>query len=331
MKSLLKGRNEAPLNRLHAAVEESPSPPPNLEPEEFTPDGLESQFFNRSPFVGEQFQRARRPSPFSGFRTAAESTPVLSRNPFVETSPARRPGDHSSSARSRTKSPVMTGAVSTVLSSRVIEELKREQAIESRMKPDMDKYKNIKHARDIWYITSSLAPSSTDNFFSEPVDGLHVLPDTGAVENVCGAKWAQKAVKLMHALALPYEIWQQPPRTHGGVGEGRTISRWKIKVPMSVGKRHYDYIADVVEGPSSGIPALMGTNDMSKLDVHYSVKTGAFIIPGPGGLDLGASPGTEIIQMRREGMHHHWFCQSLTICAKPGIIYPWRRSSTGTK
>ena len=46
---------------------------------------------------------------------------------------------------------------------------------------------------------------------------------------------------------------------------------------------------------------------MAALDVHYSVRDGTFIIPGPGGLNLAASPGTEIVPMRRIDEKHHWF------------------------
>ena len=76
---------------------------------------------------------------------------------------------------------------------------------------------------------------------------------------------------------------------------------------MSIGNQKYTYIADVLDGPSAGIPALMGVRDMSALNIHVSVRDGSFVIPGPGGLNIGASPGTEIIQMRRAGEAKHWF------------------------
>lgn len=40
---------------------------------------------------------------------------------------------------------------------------------------------------------------------------------------------------------------------------------------------------------------------MSRLNGFYSVRAGAFVIPGPGGLDIGASLGTGIVQVRRKG------------------------------
>ena len=70
---------------------------------------------------------------------------------------------------------------------------------------------------------------------------------------------------------------------------------------MTLGRRSYVYTADVLEG--SNVPALMGLLDMSKLDVHYSVRTGSFIIPGPGGVNLQASPGTTEVNMNRDT---HW-------------------------
>ena len=141
----------------------------------------------------------------------------------------------------------------------------------------------------------------TSAFASPDAKGLYILPDTGAVGNLCGSSWAQNAVQHMRRAKLPFNVHQQPhPKTHGGVGQGASMSHWQIEIPMTPGKRPYVYTVDVVEGASANVPALTGTTDMSKLDVYYSVRTGSFVIPGPGGIDLGASPGTEIVQMRRK-------------------------------
>ena len=40
------------------------------------------------------------------------------------------------------------------------------------------------------------------------------------------------------------------------------------------------------------LPFLFGMADMKNVDAHYNCGSGSFIIPGPGGLKLGASPGT---------------------------------------
>ena len=140
----------------------------------------------------------------------------------------------------------------------------------------------------------------------DPGNGLHVLPDTGAVGNVCGETWANKAVNICERLRLPYKcIRLNNPRGHNGVGNGAVKCSWVISIPLSIGKRSYTYTADVLPCPS--VPALMGVQDMAALDVHYSVRAGTFIIPGPGGLNLAASPGTEIVPMKRIDEKHHWF------------------------
>ena len=80
---------------------------------------------------------------------------------------------------------------------------------------------------------------------------------------------------------------------------------------MALVKKLFTYVADVIP---TNIPGLLGCRDMAKLDVHYSVKTGSFVLPGLGGLNIQASPGTEIIPMTREGEWCHWFlpcCQHL--------------------
>ena len=142
--------------------------------------------------------------------------------------------------------------------------------------------------------------------FQAPGPGLHILPDTGAVKNVCGEAWANQAVHECERLGLPYKVQKlRQPRGHNGVGNGAVSCEWTISVPCSVGKRTFTYTADVI--PSPNVPALLGLRDMSDLDVHISVKSGAFILPGPGGLKPAASPGTEIVAMRRTNEDHHWF------------------------
>ena len=55
------------------------------------------------------------------------------------------------------------------------------------------------------------------------------------------------------------------------------------------------------------VPALFGKRLMQDLCVHICVKTGRFIIPGPGGLNIEASPGTEMIQMLADPRPtEHW-------------------------
>ena len=123
---------------------------------------------------------------------------------------------------------------------------------------------------------------------SSPTDGIYVLPDTGAVGNVCGADWANVTYQKLKRLSLPVELKRLvPPHRHGGVGNGATFAKWMIRVPLTIGKHKYIYAADVLEGESSGVPALMGSRDMAELDIYSPVKRGSFAIPGPGGLNLG--------------------------------------------
>lgn len=154
------------------------------------------------------------------------------------------------------------------------------------------------------FVTWSM--STFDEGFTSPGPGLCVLPDTGAVGNVCGEAWAQQAVTECERLGLPYKATKlRVPRGHNGVGSGAVSCEWTISVPMPFGKRCFTYTADVI--PSPNVPALMGLHDMAALDVHFAVKSGTFIIPGPGGLRWNASPGTESVQMRRVSENHHWF------------------------
>ena len=62
-------------------------------------------------------------------------------------------------------------------------------------------------------------------------------------------------------------------------------------------------MADVFSSPAQDVPALMGIPGMAALGAFICCKTGNFILPGPGGLKIDASPGTTEINMDKEA---HW-------------------------
>ena len=78
---------------------------------------------------------------------------------------------------------------------------------------------------------------------------------------------------------------------------------FSISVPIAIGDRTHIYKADVLSSPAQDVPALMGIPDMAALGALICCKTGRFILPGPGGLELRASPGTTEVRMDKEA---HW-------------------------
>ena len=58
------------------------------------------------------------------------------------------------------------------------------------------------------------------------------------------------------------------------------------------------------DGRPNETPFLLGRRQQGELDVYIGVRSGQFIVPGPGGIKLELSPGTEVVQMLDKG---HWY------------------------
>ena len=82
---------------------------------------------------------------------------------------------------------------------------------------------------------------------------------------------------------------------------------------MTFGNRTVAMTAQVVNGE---VPFLIGIDWVRKQDVHICCATGRFILPGPGGLELKMSPGTESLQMIHKSQ---WM---LPINKKLDEVYP---------
>ena len=133
------------------------------------------------------------------------------------------------------------------------------------------------------------------------------MPDTGASQNVCGGRWAMEVHQEWKRRGLPCRIFQHPrPKPHCGVGNGQVESTYSISVPIALGDRNHIYTAGILGGGGEGVPALMGIPDMASLGAIIDCKRGKSLLPGPGGVQISASPGTSEVQMRRES---HWLLE----------------------
>ena len=132
---------------------------------------------------------------------------------------------------------------------------------------------------------------------------LRVLPDTGAVKNVCGKIWALRAAQECSTRGVPCKWIQTDTIPQGGVGQGS--SSWRLLIPMSIGDHRFVYEASVLDSPVGDmVPAPLGLEDMKQMNAFIDTVASKFIIPGPGGLKLAYSPGTECVQM--PGDPQHW-------------------------
>ena len=126
------------------------------------------------------------------------------------------------------------------------------------------------------------------------------MPDTGASQNVCGSSWARRKGLLCRIFR------HAKPKPHCGVGNGQVHSTYGISVPIALGDRSHVYSADILDPGGEQVPALMGIPDMAALGTVIDCRRGKFILPGPGGLAISASPGTTEVQMTKES---HWLLE----------------------
>ena len=74
---------------------------------------------------------------------------------------------------------------------------------------------------------------------------------------------------------------------------------------MSIGEHRFLYDTMVLDSPGGDmVPALLGLVDMKRMKVVIGPVSGKLIVPGPGGLKVTYSPGTEAVQM--SGEPNHW-------------------------
>ena len=121
---------------------------------------------------------------------------------------------------------------------------------------------------------------------------LTVLPDTGASHNSCGMKRALAATRDCAQRGIPCQWTETNVSEHAGIGSA--TSRWRFKVPMTIGNRTFVWEGSVYD--QEMVPCLLGIQDLKKLDVLIECSTGRFSMPGPGGAKLEFSPGTEAAQ-----------------------------------
>eukprot|EP00971_Amphidinium_carterae_P322855 6416925-Amphidinium_carterae.2 len=98
-----------------------------------------------------------------------------------------------------------------------------------------------------------------------------LLPDTGAVENLVGARSAQHMTEIAKQVGARCR-WTRLtcPKTVSGVGGSSQTAEFQIVVEGNVGAaNHIKYAAPVVGGASSGVPPLLGLRELSNSHCVY--------------------------------------------------------------
>eukprot|EP00971_Amphidinium_carterae_P281620 5590913-Amphidinium_carterae.1 len=107
-------------------------------------------------------------------------------------------------------------------------------------------------------------------------DRCTLLPDTGAVENLIGAQQASRFAAKAKQTGSTVE-WSvlKNPKLVSGVGGSAQVIRHQLAVTGRIAAGlQVRYVAPVTEGESSGIPALLGLNEMR--------QTGCILLPRSG-------------------------------------------------
>eukprot|EP00971_Amphidinium_carterae_P351093 6491908-Amphidinium_carterae.1 len=98
-----------------------------------------------------------------------------------------------------------------------------------------------------------------------------LLPDTGAVENLVGARSAQHMTEIASQIGARCR-WTRLacPKTVSGVGGSSQTAEFQIVVEGNIGAAsHIKYAAPVVGGSSSGVPPLLGLRELSNSHCVY--------------------------------------------------------------
>ena len=103
------------------------------------------------------------------------------------------------------------------------------------------------------------------NFRSTPVKRLGTMTDTGAQDSVCGGKCKRELLKLAEKYGFQEFVssWSSKA-TLFGVG-GETTSEERCNLPIGVGKALCSWEAQILEGRSAPLPALMGLPSLLRL------------------------------------------------------------------
>ena len=111
-----------------------------------------------------------------------------------------------------------------------------------------------------------------------PDGTLGLMPDTGAHDSLSGSMWVRDVAAA--AAEAGHASTQQrctKPRSVQGVGKGQQICEYECTIPVGLqdtsGESYIDdFSTPIVE--DSGLPGLLGTISLGRLDALMLVKTG---------------------------------------------------------
>ena len=134
------------------------------------------------------------------------------------------------------------------------------------------------------------------------------MVDTGAHDNIAGREWVERVVHSTSAQGQSHQPSMEQltkPVSISGIGNGAQIAKEAVTLPITMGKDGATFWAPVVDGTGSSLPGIMGLKSLTR---HHAIVDcrgkGRLIIPGPGGIHIGISPGSKVIQCERSPSGH---------------------------
>jgi hypothetical protein len=154
--------------------------------------------------------------------------------------------------------------------------------------------------------------------------GEGLLVDCGAIDNLCGDRFAKRVEALGQAAGHGSEWKSLQPRGVEGVGSGASVVDKEVTLPVSLKTGAIgNYVAKVVT--NSELPGLLGLVSLEKNGALIDIGHQKLIYPGPGGFELKLSPGSTMMQLERAESGHlllpctHWTGAKATV--KPKTLF----------
>ena len=135
-----------------------------------------------------------------------------------------------------------------------------------------------------------------------------LLPDTGAVDGLCGDQWAIHAGRWAKSKGHDVIVDKlDQTKTVSGVGTGSQTCVDRLNLPIGIedvnGNHHYNkYRAAVVS--NSHIPGLMGIQSLARMNAVIRCRTGEIWFLGKEGCEIKPCENHVHIQMKKNRTGH---------------------------
>jgi hypothetical protein len=135
-------------------------------------------------------------------------------------------------------------------------------------------------------------------------NGEGLLIDTGAVSNVMGDGWLERASKRAREHGQGTELTPlQEEQPIGGVGKQGAVCTHHAQVPIALPNGDVGTFSGNVISESE-VPALLGLRSMQEKHTLLDLQNRRMLMVGPGGYELKLSPGSKSLRLETSPSGH---------------------------